>query len=386
MKEFLQHTFDGWDLPEGLEGVRFDLQLFAADDEGRTEEPSEKKLREAREKGQVAKSQELAPSIVVIFGFFVIFMFSSWIFDTIIRIMKYYLSNFSRMSITMHSFQNDFLRLTLEGGKILLPIFVAVVVAAIMSDGLQVGFQFSTHPLKFDWSKIKFDPATIMKKIFFSKQVGMNLFKSIFKVLIIGFTSYLIIKADFETILRTPDFSIGMALVTLSNIAFKIIIWAAVLLLILAIPDYIFQKREFIESLKMSKQEMKEELKETMGDPYLRARLKEMQREIVMKNMIREVPKADVVVTNPTHYAVALKYERESMEAPTVIAKGTDSLALKIREIARENSITMIENRPLAQELYKRLEVGDIVPQDLFYAVSLVYAELYRRREFKAAI
>ena len=130
---------------------------------------------------------------------------------------------------------------------------------------------------------------------------------------------------------------------------FKIIIWSTVLLMVLAVPDYFFQKSEFMESLKMSKQEMKEELKETMGDPHIRARMREMQREIVMKNMIREVPKADVVVTNPTHYAVALRYDRDTMDAPAVIAKGVDSMALKIREIAKENNVELIENRPLAQ-------------------------------------
>jgi flagellar biosynthetic protein FlhB len=118
-----------------------------------------------------------------------------------------------------------------------------------------------------------------------------------------------------------------------------------------------------------------------MGDPHVRARMREMQREIAMRNMIREVPKADVVVTNPTHFAVALKYDRDIMEAPSVIARGVDSMALKIREIARENGVEIIENRPLAQELYARLDVGDIIPEDLFRAVSLIYAELYRRNQ-----
>ncbi len=214
----------------------------------------------------------------------------------------------------------------------------------------------------------------------------MNLFKSIFKVIAIGLVAYLIIADNFDIILQTPDVSIAMAMKTVAVTALKIIIWSTVLLLVLAIPDYFFQKREFIESLKMTKEEIKEELKETMGDPYIRARLREMQREIVMRNMITEVPKADVVVTNPTHYAVALKYEKKSMEAPTVVAKGVDSMALRIREVARENAVPMIENRPLAQEMYKRLDVGDIIPEDLFYAVSLVYAELYRKRQYREAI
>ncbi len=358
----------------------WDLQLFAAEDEGRTEEPTEKKLREAREKGQVAKTVELPQAIVVIFGFMVILIFGSWIFDILARVTKYYLSSFSRLSITERGMYREFIAIIYESGKILLPIFVASMVAAILGNVVQVGFQFSAHPLKIDWSKIKFDPATVMKRIFFSKQVAMNLFKSIFKVVAIGFVAYLIIMADMDDILKTPDVSVAMALRIIMMTAFKIIIWSAVLLLALSIPDYFFQKREFIESLKMTKEEMKEELKETIGDPYIRARLREMQRQNLLRAMMsKEVPRADVVVTNPTHFAVALQYDRYTMPAPTVVAKGEDSIALKIREVAAEHGIPLIQNRPLAQEMYQRLEVGDIIPEDLFYAVSLIYGEIIRK-------
>ncbi len=358
----------------------WDLQLFAAEDEGRTEEPTEKKLREAREKGQVAKTVELPQAITVIFCFMVILIFGSWIYDVLASVMKYYLSSFSRLSITERVLYRQFIAVTYESGKILLPIFVAAMVAGILGNIVQVGFQFSAHPLKFDLTKIKFDPATVMKRIFFSKQVAMNLFKSVFKVVAIGFVSYLIIMADLEDILKTPDVSVAMALRIIMMTAFKIIIWSAVLLLALSIPDYFFQKKEFIESLKMTKEEMKEELKETVGDPHIRARLREMQRQNLMRAMMsREVPKADVVVTNPTHFAVALQYDRYTMPAPTVVAKGEDSIALKIREVAGEHGIPLIQNRPLAQEMYKRLEVGDIIPEDLFYAVSLIYGEIIRK-------
>lgn len=386
MREFLLEKYHRLNAAPGLEGFRFDLQRFAAEDEGRTEEPTEKKLREAREKGQVAKTQELPQAVVVIFGFLVIFMFSSFIYDTIAKMTTYYLSSFSTYSVSMKSVGNDFMAIVSESGKMLLPIFIATILAAVLSEASQVGFQISTHPLKLDWSKIKFDPATIMKKVLFSKQVGMNLFKSVFKVIAIGIVAYLIVKADFEDILKTPDLSIALALKVILFTGFKIIIWSTVLLLILSVPDYIFQKKEFIESLKMTKEQLKEELKETTGDPYLRARLREMQREIAMRNMITEVPKADVVVTNPTHYAVALRYERDVMEAPTVVAKGVDSMALRIRQIAKENNVVLIENRPLAREMYNRLNVGDIIPGDLFYAVSLVYAELYKNKDYKKAI
>lgn len=366
---------------------RFDLQLFAAEDEGRTEEPTEKKIREAREKGQVVKTQELPQAIVIIAGCMVLFIFSSWMYDSMAAITKHYFTSFAGRTITKRWLEVEMLKLIFESAKLLFPIFIATNIGAIIGEVSQVGFQISTHPLKLDWSKMKLDPASIMKKIFFSKQIAVNLVKSIVKIICIGFIAYLIIQNDFDEILKSPDISIALALKNVLFTGFKIIIWSSVFLMALSVPDYFFQKSEFIESLKMSKQEMKEELKETMGDPHIRARMREMQREIVMKNMIREVPKADVVVTNPTHYAVALRYDRDTMDAPAVIAKGVDSMALKIREVAKENNVELIENRPLARELYNRLDVGDIIPEDLFRAVSFVYAELYKRENrFKRAI
>ncbi|MCL2154978.1 MAG: flagellar biosynthesis protein FlhB [Leptospirales bacterium] len=362
------------------DNFRFDLQLFAAEDEGRTEDPTEKKLREAREKGQVAKTQELPQALVVVAGCLVLFLFSSWIWDSITAITKYYFTSFAGKTITVRWLRLEMLKIIFECAKILLPIFIATNIAAIIGEVSQVGFQFSAHPLRFDLSRMRFDPATIMRKIFFSKQVAVNLLKSIAKIIVIGFVAYLIIKSDFDLILRTPDISIGLAVRTVLFTAFKIILCSMALLLILSIPDYFFQKREFIESLKMSKKELKDELKETLGDPNIRAKIREMQRKLVMKNMFREVPKADVVVTNPTHYAVALKYDKDIMDAPAVVAKGEDSIALRIIKIAKDNNVEIIENRPLARELYNRLDVGDIIPEELLQAVVYVYAELYKRQ------
>jgi flagellar biosynthetic protein FlhB len=364
----------------------FDLQLFAAEDEGRTEEPSEKKLREAREKGQVAKTQELPQALVVVFGFLVMFFLGAWIYETIVHMTVFYLSNFSHFSINEKSCMVEFVRSTEILGKTLLPIFIAAILAAILGNVAQVGFQFTLHPLMVDFSKIKFNPAEMVKKVFFSKQIGMNLLKSLVKIGAIGFISYLIISSEFDSLIKLADSSVSAALLLVSSLAVKLIIWSSVVILALAIPDYMFQRAEFMDSLKMTKHELKQELKETQGDPHMRMRLRQMQRDIMTRTMIREVPKADVVVTNPTHFAVALRFNRDETPAPMVIAKGVDSMALRIREIAKEHDILMVENRPLAQELYKRLEIGDMIPEDLYRAVSLVYAELYRARDERKAI
>jgi flagellar biosynthetic protein FlhB len=383
---FKYYNFCDIEKDEDFKKIPFDLQLFAAEDEGRTEEPTEKKIREAREKGQVAKTQELSQSLVVISGFLIVFFLGKWIYNELAKLITFYLSNFSSFSLTKKTLFKEGSRIFEVHAKVLLPIFVTVFIAAFIAEIVQVGFKISSHPLKLDFSKIKLNPSEMLKKILFSKQVAMNLFKSIFKILVVGVCSYIIISNDFHKVLRTPDVSVAAAFTDILYIALKILIWAAVLLLILAIPDYIFQRKELMESLKMSKQEMKDELKESNGDPHMKSRLREMQRELLTRNMIREVPKADVIITNPTHFAVALKYSRDVADAPVVIAKGVDSIALKIREIAKNNGIMRVENRPLAQELYYNVDIGDIIPEELFKAVSEVYTLLYKAGKFQQAI
>ena len=370
-----------------LDLVKFDLQLFAAEDEGRTEDPTEKRIREARDKGQVAKSEELPQNAVMIVGVLTVFFMGKWIYEKLAKITVYYLDNFSRFTLTEKTIYIEGARVLETLAAILLPIFAMTVFAAVVTNVMQVGFQVSTHPIKFDITKIKLNPADMIKKTLLSKRVGFNLAKSVVKVVIIGLCSYLIILNDFDTVLSTPDFSIAASMHDVLFIAFKILVWSLVLLMLMAVPDYFFQKKEFIESLKMSKQDIKQEMKETVGDPHVKARLKEMQRQILTRSMIKNVPKADVVVTNPTHFAVALKWDREkNNSAPAVVAKGVDYIALKIREIAKGNDVMIIENRPLAQEMYKRLEVGDIIPPDLYSAVVELYRILYENGKLRDAM
>ena len=362
----------------------FDLQLFAsAEDEGRTEQPTEKRLREAREKGQVAKTQEMAQALVVIFGILLVFALGPWMFETLSIMMKRFLTSFSSYYVTEKSIITDFHIVLFHSAKIVLPVFAIAVVAAVIGNIIQVGFLVSAHPLKMDFKKIKLSFPSMMKKVFFSKQVAMNLFKSLFKVISIAFIAYLIIMSDIDDIMKTPDMAVAKSLKLMMMSGFKIIVISAVFLLILSIPDYYFQKREFLESLKMTKQQLRQEYKESEGDPRLRARLREMHRNLIKRNMIREIPKADVIITNPTHYSIALKFERETMPAPMLTAKGIDSIALKIREIARENNVRIIENRPLAQRLYKDVEIGDIIPEELYHAVIMIYSELYKAGDIR---
>jgi flagellar biosynthetic protein FlhB len=269
--------------------------------------------------------------------------------------------------------------------KVVGPIVAVVFIAAIIGNVAQVGFQFSIKPIQPDVSKINPNPIRFFQRVLFSKQTAVNLGKAIFKIATIGVVAFLLIRRDIATILQTIDMGLTQGVYIILSMAFKLVMIVSGILLILSIPDYIFQRRQHIESLKMTKQELKEERKLLEGDPLLRARMRERQRAYARKRMMHEVPTADVVITNPIHYAVALKYEALRMSAPSCVAKGQELLAQRIKDIAEEHDVPVVENRPLARELYRKVEIGDEVPDELFTAVAEVLAFVYKLRE-KAAV
>ena len=216
------------------------------------------------------------------------------------------------------------------------------------------------------------------KRAMFSSEAAFNLGKSIFKVLIIGFVAYLNIRAEIPKITKSVEAPFFMSFNLIAGIAFRIIVESALALLVLAIPDYMFQKRLHMESLKMSKQEIKEERRMYEGDPLVKSRLRERMRDMLSQNMLRNVPKADVVITNPTHFAIALQWERARMIAPTVTAKGADNIAFKIKEIAGESKVPIVENKPLARALYSEVEIGDEIPEKFYEAMATILAHIYK--------
>ena len=364
---------------------RFDLQLFAAEDEGRTEEPTEYKKRKAREEGKVAKTQELPSALILLFGFFVMFLFSKVMYRNLLGMMRLYLGSVEQV---VNSGENMvfLLRPILPIiAKTVGPIVGVVFIAALIGNVAQVGFQFSMKPIQPDVSKINPNPIRFFQRVLFSKQTAVNLGKSIFKIATIGVVAFLLIRKDIATIIQTIDMGLSQGMYIILSMAFKLVMIVSGILLILSIPDYIFQRRQHIESLKMTKQELKEERKLLEGDPLLRARMRERQRAYARKRMMHEVPTADVVITNPIHYAVALKYEALRMSAPSCVAKGQELLAQRIKDIAEEHDVPVVENRPLARELYRRVEIGDEVPDELFTAVAEVLAFVYKLKA-KAAV
>ncbi|MCD6121425.1 MAG: flagellar biosynthesis protein FlhB [Spirochaetales bacterium] len=352
------------------------LQWFAAEDEGRTEEPTEHKLRKAREEGKVVKSSEFTSALILLFSVVVLAILSSGILKTMLNMLKFFLVNSSEIDVTKSAIVSKaFISFFV---KISAPIFIVAFIAALLGNIFQVGFMFTVKPITPDLKKIIPKFGKFFKRAMFSGEAAFNLGKSIFKVLIIGFVAYLNIRAEVPKITKLVEAPFFMSFNLIAGIAFRIIVESALALLVLAIPDYMFQKRLHMESLKMSKQEIKEERRMYEGDPLVKSRLRERMRDVLSQNMLRNVPKADVVITNPTHFAVALQWERARMIAPTVTAKGADNIAFKIKEIAGESKVPIVENKPLARALYSEVEIGDEIPEKFYEAMATILAHIYK--------
>ncbi len=364
-------------LGEGASSRFFiDLQWFAAEDEGRTEEPTEQKIRKAREEGKVAKSSELPSALVILFPIIALALLGPYTVQTMIEMLRYYFTASTKIDVTSDAtlfptFLSYFAKLTF-------PVAVVAFIAAIMGNVLQVGFLFSTKPITPDVTRVAPRLGRFLRRSFFSGEALFNLAKSVVKVAIVGAIAYLNIAGDFPKLAHLLNTPFLLGLTTITNIAFRILVESALALLVLALPDYMFQRRLHIESLKMTKQEVKEERRQQEGDPRVRSRLRERMRELLTRNMIQNVPRADVVITNPTHFAVAMEWKRERMPAPMMVAKGADLIAFRIREVAEANNIPIIENRPLARALYEEVEIGDVIPEQYYEAMAIILAQVYR--------
>ena len=358
------------------------LMLFAAEHEGKTEEPTERKKQKEREKGRVPKSPEIPASLVTIGALLTIFVLSGWLMERFFKIFQLFLGNFNGLpEISVATLEPLFMSVIRELGYILGPIILIGFIMAAVGNIAQVGFLFTLKPLKFDLTRIKLTPANMMRKIFFSKQVGFNLIKTIAKVALLGSVSYFIIYSDFLSVLETGSMGVGGSLKTLGLIGFKLALILTAVLFVISIPDYFYQKHEFMENIKMTKQEVKEELKETEGDPLVKQRQKKRSMEMLRRGMFQQVKKADVVITNPIHFAVALRYDPGEEDAPRVLAKGEDHLALVIKNLARKDDVPIIENKPLARELYYNVDENEVVPEEFYRVLIDIFLSIESIRE-----
>ncbi|MDR1375081.1 MAG: flagellar biosynthesis protein FlhB [Treponema sp.] len=356
-----------------------DLQWFAAEDEGRTEEPSEYKIRKAREEeGRVAKSQELIGALVLLLPALVLLALAPSMLRTCVEMLRFFFQRLAEVDpvndrIILGVFFHYLVRLAL-------PITLTAMVAAVFANVAQVGVLFTTKPLVPNFSKILPRFGSYFQRIF-SMEGLFNFVKSIIKMIIIGAVAFLLIRSRIDELKNLQTASLWQGISLVAGIAVRMLIISALLLLVLSIPDYMFQRWQYRESLKMSKAEVKEERKMYEGDPLVRSRLRQRMRELMSRNMAVNVAKADVVITNPTHFAVALEYDNTSMPAPMVTAKGADEIAFRIRQIAEDNEVPMVENKPLARALFAETEVGDIIPDIYWEALATVLAHVTRINE-----
>ncbi|KEO82947.1 flagellar biosynthesis protein FlhB [Tumebacillus flagellatus] len=352
--------------------IKLNLQYFAGE---KTEKPTAKKRGDARKKGQVARSQEFGQAAVLLSGLFTLKLLSGYYMNQLTHLFQVNFTSKLTYQLTDQSVIPLFIEMLLQLAKLILPIAGVVMVIGAFTSYLQVGTLFTLKPLMPDFSKI--NPLSGFKRIF-SMRTFVDLLKSILKMGAIGFIVYSEISKDWVRVSRLGDMDVSDMLSVVASLAYGIFWKVGFAMLALAVADFLYQRFDFERNLKMSKQEVKEEYKQQEGSPEVKAKIKERQRAMAMRRMMADVPKADVVITNPTHFAIALKYDSNSMESPQVIAKGVDETAQRIKKIARESNVICVENRPLAQTLYRTVEIGESIPGDLFQAVAEVLAYVYR--------
>jgi flagellar biosynthetic protein FlhB len=343
--------------------------------EEKTEQPTPKKRRELKEKGEVAKSREL-PSVAVLLSALIVLSFcGSFMYNHIVIIMKGAFSLPTMNDLNISEFMKYAQDIISRFIILLSPLFGAIFIAAILSNIMQVGFIMSGESIIPKFSKI--DPIKGFGRIF-SKQALMELFKSLLKLIIVGGIAFITVKSEMRNFSLLGDMEANGIFIYILKIFFKIFIRCSMAMIVLVIIDYVFQRWEFEKRIKMTKQEVKDEFKKSEGDPLIKSRIKSIQMEMARRRMMQAVPDADVVITNPTHLAVALKYDSLTMNAPKVLAKGPGKLAERIRYMASEHNIPIMENKELARNLYDMVEVGQEIPAALYQAVAEILAYIYR--------
>lgn len=356
--------------------LKLDLQFFADDGAGeKTEKATPKKRSDEREKGKVAKSQEINTAVLLLFCFSLLLVFGSNMKFAMTQLYEKTFTEFIHWDVTLHSVHDVFINATMEMARIIAPIMGIAIVAGLASNLSQFGFLFTAEPLKFDLKKI--DPIQGAKRIF-SIRALVELLKSLLKIIFIGSITFVVIWMFKDDMMMLAFKTSDDAMAFFGRTSMLMGICAALVLLFLSVFDYAYQRYDYEKNMKMSKQDIKDEHKNMEGDPLIKSQIKEKQRQMATRRMMSEVPEADVVITNPTHYAVAIKYDEQIASAPYIVAKGTDYMALKIKEVASKNDVTTIENRMLARGLYDQIEINESIPEEFYQAVAEILAYVYR--------
>ncbi|MFP4198011.1 MAG: flagellar biosynthesis protein FlhB [Halanaerobium sp.] len=343
----------------------------------KTEEPTPKRRRDAREKGNVAKGKELSQAFTLLASFMFLYFLMQQLFFGILDQIQYYFKNLIVEPFTIDIAFNILYDAFFAVIESIYPIMIVTAAAGILVNFLQVGALFTTKPLVPDLKKV--DPIKGAKNIF-SLKGFVELLKSLFKLTVIALISYQFLMSNLEIFEKSINQGLSQSLVAIADLISRMAFAIIAALIFLGVLDLLYQRWQHTKDLKMSKYEVKQERKEMEGDPMIQQQRKQRQREMSMNRMMSSVKDADVVITNPTHIAVALEYDLKEMEAPIVVAKGEDFIAQKIKEKAREAEVEIIENKPLARSLNKMTEIGDQVPVELYQAVAEILAGIFQKR------
>lgn len=363
--------------------LEYNLQFFAKDGPGgeKTEEPTAKKKSDTRKDGKVPKSKEMSNGVQLI-SLFLILKF--WVghmgqnfmklFDEIYEKIPAYTTYWGGRIVKRDYsilINNVLLKLLIQ----LLPFFIVGIVISVGINMMQFKFKITTKPLKPKFSKL--NPISGMKRLFSISKI-IELLKSVAKIVLITYVVYITIKDEWVYLVKFYQMPLNQAIELIGNIVINMGLKISLIFMIIAVIDLIYERHKFKEDIKMTKQEVKDEYKNAEGDPQIKGKIRAKMREVSQRRMMQDVPQADVVITNPTHFAVAIKYDAATGSAPIVLAKGADYVAQKIKEIAKESHVEIVENKPLARMLYANVDVGQEVPPELYQAVAEVLAMVYK--------
>lgn len=362
--------------------LEYNLQFFAQDGPGgeKTEPATPKKLTDARKEGQVPKSREVGNALSLLALFVIVKL---WAGKMGIEFLEVFSSVYNRMPDAVVNWngylpQNDMLlvfrQMIVQIMYLIAPIFIIAFIVAFIGDIIQVRWLVSGKPLQPKLSKI--NPLNGFKRIFSVNSIA-ELIKSILKILLIVYISYTYLEDKWPYVYLLYDMTLMQAIQLVGELVVDLGIRIAFVYIIVALADYIYQKVKFGRDMRMTKQEIKDEFKQQEGDPLIKGKIHQRMQEASRRRMMQNLPKADVVITNPTHYAVAIQYDPDIAEAPIVLAKGADYMARRIKEVASEHKIEIVENKPLARMLYANVEVGSVIPPELYQAVAEVLAFVY---------
>ncbi|MFV0440911.1 MAG: flagellar biosynthesis protein FlhB [Lachnospirales bacterium] len=354
--------------------ISLNLQFFEGE---KTEEATSKKREKSRDEGQVAKSQDISTAILFIVGFFTLNLLSGYIYRNVQNIMVSSLSIIDEWDeIFVANYFNEYLAsVAIDTAITVLPFMLVVLVVGVITSVVQVGWKVTGKPLKPKLNKL--NPISGFKRIF-SMRAIVELVKNIAKLSVILLVVYNVIKDDIIKIYLMFDYGLSNSVAIYGDLAIRMGISVGAVFMIIGIFDLIYQRWKHNKDLKMSKQEVKDEYKESEGNPEVKAKIRGKMREAAMRRMMQDLPTADVIITNPTHISIAIKYDRDEGGAPKVIGKGVDFLALRIREVAKENDIPIVENKPLARTIYANVDIDAEIPPDLYQAVAEILAYVYK--------